>query len=152
MFRLPGGALLAGRDQAHVYGISTTVTPIRRLFLDATFQYQPTSTTTADNGTKYIQNYQGDIYSLIASASYVLTTNTDFFSSYSYSKANYSQPFNGFAVPLGIDYDQHAVRAGLNHRFNATISGKLQYAFYHAQRTKFSSAQTTTPRSPSSQR
>jgi hypothetical protein len=125
-----GGALLAGRDQAHVYGISTTITPIRRLFLDTTFQYQPTSTTTADNGTKYIQNYHGDIYSVIASASYVLTTNTDFFSSYSYSKANYSHPFNGAALPLGIEYDQHAVRAGLDHRFSTTISGKLQYAFY----------------------
>lgn len=125
-----GGPLLAGRDQAHVYGISTTLTPIRRLFLDTTFQYQPTSTTTADNNSKYVQNYHGDIYSLIASASYVLNTNNDLFTSYSFSKANYSQPFNGNALPLGTEYEQHGLRAGLNHKFNANISGKLQYAFY----------------------
>jgi hypothetical protein len=124
-----GGPLLAGRDQAHVYGFNASVTPIRRLFLDTTFQYQPTSTTTA-NTTKFLQNYRGDIYSVIANASYVLTTNIDCFSGYSYSKADYSQPFNGSALPLGIRYDQHAVRAGLNYRFNANVSGRLQYAFY----------------------
>jgi hypothetical protein len=127
----PGGALLAGRDQAHQYGITTTITPTRRLFVDGTFQYQPTSTTTADNGSKFINNYHGDIYSVIGSASYILTTNSDLFSSFSYSKADYGQRFNGAALPLGIQYQQHAVRFGVNYKFNSSVTAKLHYAFYH---------------------
>lgn len=126
---LPG--LLAGRDQSHVYGFGMTVTPTRRLFLDGTFVYQPTSTTTADNGSPYINNYRGDVYSVIGTATYVISTNTDVFASYSYSKADYGQPLNTPALPLGIQYDQHALQVGLNHRFGPNLAAKIQYAFYH---------------------
>jgi len=127
----PGGGLLAGRDRAHVYGISTTITPTQRLFLDGTFLYQPTSTTTADNQSVYINNYRGDVYTAIGTASYILSTNTDIFSSYTFSKADYGQPLNTVALPLGIQYEQYAVRLGVNHKFGANVSAKLQYAFFH---------------------
>jgi hypothetical protein len=32
---------------------------------------------------------------------------------------------------LGIRYQQHALRIGLNHKFSANVAAKLQYAFYH---------------------
>jgi mono/diheme cytochrome c family protein len=127
----PGGPLLAGRDRAHVYGIGATITPTHRLFIDTTFTYQPTSTTTAHNRNIFINDYKGDIYSVLSTLTYVLTTNSDIFTSYSFSKADYGQPLNTVALPLGIQYDQHALHVGLNQKFTTNLAGKLQYAFYH---------------------
>jgi hypothetical protein len=51
--------------------------------------------------------------------------------SYSYSSADFSQ--NNFAagLPLGINYQQHAVQAGLTRRLGKNITARLQYGFFH---------------------
>ena len=129
----PGGPILAGESDSHVYGLGLTFTPWRRFSLIGTFNYQKSATTTANPGV--IPPYEGDIYSALLSGTYILTAKTDFLLNYAFSLADYSQPdpdpFGGSPPPLGIHYQQHAVRATLSHRVNRNITTRLQYGFYY---------------------
>ncbi len=112
----PGGNILAGQFDSQIYSISTTLTPCQRLYLDTTFSYETSTTTTANNHTPTIAPYRGDIYSVLASGTYVLNQTTDLFASYSFSKADYHQDNFAAGVPMGIQYQQHAVQFGLTRR------------------------------------
>ena len=125
----PGGSLLAGETDSQVYSVDTMWTPAARWYLDAMFSYQPTRTTTASDGSPSIAPYEGNIYTVIANGTYVLDQTSDLFAGYAFSKANYSQDNSAEGVPLGIDYQMHAVQVGLVHRFNKDISSKLQYRY-----------------------
>ncbi len=81
----PGGSLLAGTYDARTPTLNVILTPWRRLFLSTTFSYQNASTVTAANGSPSVAPYEGDIYSVMASASYVLDQKTDLTASYSFS-------------------------------------------------------------------
>src|SRR6185503_3631728 len=69
----PGGGLLAGTYDAEVYSIGLTFTPRRRLSLSTTFSYQPTKLNTASSGFTAVVPYRGDIYSVVANGTYVLS-------------------------------------------------------------------------------
>ena len=136
----PGGNLLAGQYQSQVYSFGTTVMPCSRLTLSGTFAYQPTVMTTATDNSAAFAPYRGNIYSVIANGSYVLTKNTDLLASYAFSKADFGQ--NNFAagLPIGIVYQQHGVQAGLTHRFNRDLSAGLQYRFNYYEEPSSGSA------------
>jgi hypothetical protein len=125
----PGGQLTAGEDHSHIFSINATLTPMPRLFLSATFSYQTSMTTTAADGSPAVVPYSGDIYTVLANGTYVFSQTTGLFAGYSFSEANYGQ--NNFAggLPLGIQYQQHSVQAGLSRRFGKNISARLQYRF-----------------------
>ena len=73
--------------------------------------------------------YKGDIYSLLATATYSLNTNTDLTASYTWSKADYAQDNFAAGLPLGINYDWHVIQAGIVRRFKIATAN-LRYAFY----------------------
>ncbi len=127
----PGGALLAGKYDSHIYSLGMTLTPIRRLALTTTFSYQDTSTTTENAGI--VPPYEGDVYSALVNALYIINSSTDFSVNYSFSRGDYAHgnfgPEN--PPPFGIEYQQHAVRAALSRRINKNITTKLQYGYYH---------------------
>ena len=125
----PGGQLVAGEDQAHIFSINATLMPTRRLFLSTAFSYEISTTTTAADGSPAVVPYQGDIYTILADGTYVLSQTTDLFAGYSFSEANYGQ--NNFVggLPLGIQYQKHSAQVGLARRFGKNISAKLQYRF-----------------------
>ena len=125
----PGGQLVAGEDRSHVFSINATLTPMRRLYLSTTFSCETSTATTAAGGSPAVVPYQGDIYTVLASGTCVLSQTTDLFAGYSFSEANYAQ--NNFAggLPLGIRYQRHSAQAGLARRFGKNISAKLQYRF-----------------------
>ena len=125
----PGGQLLAGQDRSHIFSINATLTPRPRLYLSTTFSYQTSTTTTAANGSPAVVPYQGDIYTVFASGTYIFSRTTDLFGSYAFSEANYGQNSFATGLPLGIQYVRHSVQIGLAHRFNQDISAKLQYRF-----------------------
>jgi hypothetical protein len=127
----PGGELLDGRSDTHVYSFSTTFTPWQRLNLSTTFSYQDSKTSTADNASPAVVPYRGNIYSVLANATYVLTRDTDLLASYSFSRSDFSQDNFAAGLPLGIKYQQHAVQAALTHRLGRNVATKLQYSFYH---------------------
>ncbi len=125
----PGGQLLAGEDQAQIFSLSLTLTPLQRLFLSATLSYQTSTTATAAGNSPAVVPYRGDTYSVLVDGTFVLNQTTDLFASYVFSAANYGQ--NNFAggLPLGIQYQRHGVQVGLSRKLRKNISAKLQYRF-----------------------
>ena len=126
---IPGGWLRAGTFNADVYGVNLILTPFSRWSLSGTFNYYDSRSASAHNRVPSVEPYRGDIYSLLASATYMVSTNTDLTASYTFSRADYAQ--NNFAggLPLGIEYDWHVVQAGIARRFRRAALN-LQYAFY----------------------
>jgi hypothetical protein len=125
----PGGTLPAGESDVQVYSFNAIVTPWQRLSLSGTFSLQRSSTVTADNGSTAVEPYRGDVYSVLGTAAWVLDRASDLLLTYSFSKADFSQDNFATGLPLGIRYQQHALRAGLTHRFSKVVTGKLQYGF-----------------------
>ncbi len=125
----PGGELTGGREWSHIFSINATVTPVSRLYLSTTFTYQISTLTTAANGSPAVAPYQGDIYTLLADGTYVLSQHSDLFAGYFFSEANYGQGDFATGLPLGMEYQQHSAQIGLTHRFNQNVSARLQYRF-----------------------
>ena len=128
----PGGTLLAGKDDSNIYSISATVTPLQRLYLSGMFSYRESKLTTASNGA--FPPYEGEIFSVLASGTYILNQKTDLLVSYSFSYGDYSPepgaPNLSRSPPLGLEYQQHALQAGLSHRFSKDFSARIQYGYY----------------------
>jgi hypothetical protein len=125
----PGGGLLAGQDNSHVFSINGTFTPIRRLYLSSTFSYQNSFTRTATQGSPSIESYEGDTYTVLLNGSYVFNEFTDLFANYAFSEANYRQNNFTAGVPMGIEYQRNSAQIGLTRRFGKNASAKLQYRF-----------------------
>ena len=123
--------MLAGNYQAQTAAFNTTLTPWRRLFLSTTFSYQNARTVTAANDSPSVAPYEGDIYSVMASGSYVLNQKTDLTASYSFSMADFAQNNYADGLPLGIKYQQQAVQVGIKRQIGKGKSLGLQYSFYH---------------------
>jgi len=127
----PGGGILSGQYSSQVYAVNTTVAPRPGFWLSATFTYQPTSSLSAANGVPTVAPYRGDIYTFLANGTYAIGQKAELFANYSYSEADYAQ--NNFAagLPVGLQYQQHAVGAGLARRFGRNVTAKLQYNYYY---------------------
>jgi hypothetical protein len=126
----PGGGLMAASYNSSIYSINNTFTPWRRLCLSGTFSYRDGRTKTAFNGIAGTVPYEGDVFSVIASATYVLTDKTDLDANYSFSKADYRQNNAASALPLGIDYGWHSMMAGVRHEISKNMTARLQYGFF----------------------
>jgi hypothetical protein len=129
----PGGYILAGKYDSHIYSLGASITPRRRLLLSGTFSYQDTSTDTS--GAGLVPAYKGSVYSALVSGTYILNETTDLSLNYSFSLADYAHgnaPVNpSTAPPLGIRYQQHAVQAALSRRINKNLTTRLQYGFFY---------------------
>jgi hypothetical protein len=97
----PGGSIFAGRYRAHIPALNLTLSPWQRLYFSGTFAYQYAKTKTADNGSLSVVPYEGNIYSVIASATYVLGRKSDLAASYSFSQADFAQGNAADGLPLG---------------------------------------------------
>jgi hypothetical protein len=127
----PGGPISAGRYEAHTPALNLTLSPWQRLYFSGTVAYQNAKTVTAANGSPSVVPYEGDIYSVIASANYVLGSKSDLAASYSFSQANFTQGNSSYGLPLGIQYYQHAFQIGVRRRIGENKTLGLQYRFYH---------------------
>ncbi len=125
----PGGELMAGRDDSHIFSINTTFTPTPRLYLSTMFSYQISSATTMANGSPAVAPYRGDIYTVLADGTYVLSQNTDLFAGYYFSEANYGQNNLAGGLPLGLVYRENNVQVGVGRRLGRNASAKLQYRY-----------------------
>jgi hypothetical protein len=127
----PGGPISAGRYEAQIPALNLTLSPWQRLYFSGTFAYQNAKTVTTANGSPSVVPYEGNIYSVIASATYVLGSKSDLAASYSFSDADFIQGNAAEGLPLGIRYFQHAFQIGLRHRIGENKTLGLQYRFYH---------------------
>jgi hypothetical protein len=126
----PGGQLLSGNYDAHVYGFNATLIPSQRLYLSGTFTYSDSRMTTwAQDNVSSVVPYRGGIYSVITSATYALDNRTDLKAAYTFSRAGYGQ-HNTDGQPLGLDYAQHGLTVGIARRLNSRLATSLRYSFY----------------------
>jgi hypothetical protein len=128
-----GGDTLTGRSVSQIYAINAILTPHPRLYIDASFSYQPNKTTTVDSGNPSLAPYKGDTYTADLSGTFVLSQTTDFTVTGIFSDADYAQPKTTLTVPVDIEYQEYGLLAALNRRFNKNLSGGLEYGFnyYH---------------------
>jgi mono/diheme cytochrome c family protein len=127
---LPGGSILAGDYDAHIYSVNATFIPWRRLFLSSTFSYSDSRITTGVNNGTSVVPYGGDVFSVVSSANFALNSTTDWQASYAFSRADYSQNNASVAWPQGIAYDHHSLVAGVSRRFKNHMTTNLQYGFF----------------------
>ena len=126
----PGGNLLAGTYDAHITSLNAVLTPWRRFFLSSTLAYQHARTVTAANASPSVSPYAGNIYSIICSGDYALNAKTDLIVAYSFSTADFAQKNLTAGLPLGIDYHQHTLQAGLKRQLGKGKTINVQYRYY----------------------
>jgi len=126
----PGGWVLGANYDSHVYGLNLGLNPWHRLSFLSSFSYRQNRTSTGHNFSPVIVNYEGDVYSTISSATFIVNPKTDLTATYTYSWADYGQSNWGAGQPMGLAYDWHAVSAGITRRFKKNITTNLQYRFY----------------------
>lgn len=124
----PGGQIMAGKNNAETYGFSAILTPFRQFYFSGAFTYSHSRLTTANNGDPSVVPYSGNVYTVIATASYALNPRTALQASYNFSRADYGQN-NTAGVPLGIDFTRHQLWVGLSRQFNRRVSASLRYSF-----------------------
>ncbi|MCI0536594.1 MAG: hypothetical protein L0Z50_15345, partial [Verrucomicrobiales bacterium] len=61
----PGGSILAGNYDAHIYSLNAALTPWRRLYLATTFSYTQSRIVSGVNERGGLVPYDGDIYSVL---------------------------------------------------------------------------------------
>jgi hypothetical protein len=125
-----GGQLLAGTYDAQMTSLNATLTPWRKLFFSGTVTYQHARTVTADNGSTAVIPYSGNVYSLILSGDYTLNNRTSLLVAYSFSAASFGQDTFATGLPLGLNYHQHVLEAGLKRELSRHTALGLQYRFY----------------------
>ena len=126
----PGGSITAGHYDANKYGVSTTLIPIRRLYLNTTFTYSDTRLTTADNNDPGIVASKGDVYTVGSNVRFTLNPTTDLHAAYTFSRASYGQDNYATGLPLGADFIRHAVTAGVSKKLNRNLTVRLGYSFF----------------------
>lgn len=127
----PGGRLESAGYDAHIYSLNTTLTPWRRLYLSGTFSHKNSRMAAFANDTPAVVPDRGDRFSILASGNYAWNPKTDLQVGYAFSWADYGQDNYGAGLPVGMNYQPHALTTGITRRFRKDISGKLQYGFYY---------------------
>lgn len=126
----PGGEHISGQYDADVYSGSFAVTPWKRLRLTSTVSYREMRTSTRSGLTTIVAPYDGDGYSVMSVASFVIDNKTDFNAGYTFSRADYAQSNLANGLPLGLSYDWHMVSGGLTRRFKKNLTATLSYRYY----------------------
>jgi hypothetical protein len=124
-----GGSVADGNYHLQTYGVSTTVTPLRQLYLSGAFTYSRSRTITSDNDNPSIVPYEGNIFTVTASATYALNLKTSLQLSYDFSRADYAEDNAAAGIPAGLDYQRHDLIVGLTRKLAKNLSGSLRYEF-----------------------
>ena len=130
-FAGPGGGHYSGKQDAHSYSIGTSLHPWSRLSLQETATYRHTRTTTTQNDIPSVDPYRGDLFSVVSSATYFLSSTTDLNANYNWSRADYGKKNFSEGLPLGLNYELHGAQGGVTWRFRKNVTTRLQYGFYH---------------------
>ncbi|HXB59360.1 MAG TPA: hypothetical protein VNU95_07335, partial [Candidatus Acidoferrales bacterium] len=124
-----GGSIADGRYHLQTLGIAATVTPLRQLYFSGTFTYSRSRVTTADNGDPSIVPYEGNIFTVNTTATWLMSVKTRLQLSYNFSHANYSENNAAAGIPAGLDYQRHDLIASVTRKFTENLSGSLRYGF-----------------------
>jgi hypothetical protein len=126
-----GGRAPPANYRAHLYTFNATLTPWQRWYLSGTFSYQLSSIAAFANEVPQVVPYHGGVYSVVASATFLIDQKTDFQVTYGLSRADYAQDNFDEGLPVGMKYTRHAVTAGITRRLINFLSARIQYGFYN---------------------
>ena len=126
----PAGGLHTGDYDAHVYTWSGTFQPKDRWYLTTTTSISDLLTSSGVTDGNILVPFEGQIYTLLASSTYLVSKTLDWNVTYSFSKADLSQENTGTNLPIGIDYDRHGIVTGLTKKLSKTSQFRLQYGFF----------------------
>ena len=126
----PASNLYSGNYDAHIYTLSTTFQPKDRLYLSATTSISDLRTSSGVTDGALLVPYEGQIYTFLGSASYILSKTLDWNTTYSFSRADFGQSDTGINLPIGIDYDRHGIVTSLSKKLSETSQVGLQYGFF----------------------
>lgn len=126
---IPEG-LLAGNYDAQVYGLNLTLTPFQRIYFSGAFTYSDSRTKTVQDSIQSVVPYKGNVYTLLTSATYILSKTTDLQLTYAFSRSDYGQNNVAEGLPLGLDYTRHGLMAGATWRLTKSLTSSLRYGFY----------------------
>jgi hypothetical protein len=125
----PGGFIFDGHYDLQTYGISAVATPFRSLYFLGAFTYSHSRLATSDNGDPSIVPYEGDIFTVNATATWLFSLKARLQLSYNFSSADYGQNNAVAGVPAGLNYQRHDLIAGLTRQLTRNLSGTLRYEF-----------------------
>lgn len=126
----PGGSLQSGNYEANIYSVSATVTPMSRWYLTGYLSLQDTHTGAFDNHSPSVLTYRGNVYTIMGTTGYALDNKTDLTVEYSYSRADNSVNNSSAGLPLGLDFQRHALLAGISRKISKNVIARLRYGFY----------------------
>ncbi|MGD0057933.1 MAG: hypothetical protein ABSD58_00805 [Verrucomicrobiia bacterium] len=126
----PGGTLQSGDYDLNIYSVSATVTPLSRWYLTGYFSLQDTRTSTPADQNPAVQTYRGNVYTVMATTGYALDNKTDLTLEYSYSRSDNFANNDAAGLPLGLNFQRHAVQASVSRKINKNVVAHLRYAFY----------------------
>jgi hypothetical protein len=125
----PGGEATASEYESNRYSANLVVLPTARLLLSATYAFEDTTTSTeAVQAPAVLDEYEGNVHTVLASAQYTVGKGTKLDLSCLYSVADNDQGNLG-GVPAGTEFQRQELRAGITHRFSETLTGRVQYLF-----------------------
>jgi hypothetical protein len=124
-----GGFIVDGHYNLQTFGISATATPFRSLYFLGAFTYSHSRLITADNGDLSIVPYEGNIFTVNATAAWRFSSKANLQLSYYFSGADYAQNNGAAGVPAGLNYQRHDLIAGLTRQLTRNLSGTLRYEF-----------------------
>ena len=126
----PGGTLQSGDYDLNIYSVSATVTPLSRWYLTGYFSLQDTRTSTPANQNPAVQTYRGNVYTVMATTGYAIDKKTDLTLEYSYSRSDNFSNNDAAGLPLGLNFQRHAVQAGVSRKISKNVVAHLRYGFY----------------------
>ncbi len=126
----PGGTLQSGDYDLNIYSVSATVTPLSRWYLTGYFSLQDTRTSTPANQNPAVQTYRGNVYTVMATTGYAIDNKTDLTIQYSYSCSDNFSNNDAAGLPLGLNFQRHAVQAGVSRKISKNVVAHLRYGFY----------------------
>jgi hypothetical protein len=124
------GVALPGTYEAHNAGLLLTFAAWRNLDLSGSFNYQDIRSRSTAVTSAAIVPYDGDILSVWGMANYRLNARTGLFARYSASWADFAQDNAAAGLPLGIEYTQHTVQAGVTRQLNEHLKSRFGYGYY----------------------
>ncbi|MBL9137456.1 MAG: hypothetical protein JNK85_16405 [Verrucomicrobiales bacterium] len=125
-----GGRLLAGQYDAHVVGAGFVLTPWSRLHFSTALTWTTSRSLSGNNNEAEVAPYQGEVWNLLNSATFVVDEKTDFIATYLFSDADYGQDNAASSLPLGIQFTRHAATAGITRKMKRGQSLRVEYGFF----------------------
>lgn len=125
----PGGFIVDGHCDMQTCGISATATPWRPFYFLGAFTYSHSRLETANNGDPSVVPYEGNIFTVNATAALLISSKSSLQLSYYFSCADYAQNNAATAVPDGLNYQRHDLIAGITRQLTRNLAGTLRYEF-----------------------